>query len=430
MKNNLHFVFSTLFTIMITFMVTAQPSDFLTLLFTNGVINPNSYAPVGNFNFELFGANTRKQTTENWVNNAWRNEFQVTRTHSTDCRRKLSVKNFGWDTVSRSFINLFSSDTFIYDASNRLIKNITTSGSNTFTTSYSYVGTRPQPDTITETQSFGSQYRNLYAYNALNYITTDVYQIRSSTTVPYENSYRKTYTYNSNNLLIQYLKEDWRDNAWSFSEKEIYTYNSSNRITQTLNISNPSDSTKFDYTYNTQNRLSNMVGSSWSNQRWNQIGSLNVTSFNAKNRPLTVEFSDIRPSFGRYDFAYYTTGDTLLRQFTEQYRQTTTNPWVYDFRSTFEYCGQAPNVAVETISIGDIKLMPNPVTYQLNIQLSDPSVTVHQLSIYDIAGHIILSKISNSATTTLDIANLPTGLYLLKIETTDGRRGIQKFVKQ
>lgn len=70
----------------------------------------------------------------------------------------------------------------------------------------------------------------------------------------------------------------------------------------------------------------------------------------------------------------------------------------------------------------DIKVFPNPVQNQLNI---DSPEEVLSIEIFDLLG----KKIFESKTKTIDVSELQNGIYLLKINTNQGSY-IQKFIKQ
>jgi hypothetical protein len=72
-------------------------------------------------------------------------------------------------------------------------------------------------------------------------------------------------------------------------------------------------------------------------------------------------------------------------------------------------------------------LSPNPVNNQL--KLSNTEGAFQTLKITNLTGQTLLKKEVFDKQTDIDVSMLAKGLYLLTIETTDGRRGVQKFVK-
>ena len=73
-----------------------------------------------------------------------------------------------------------------------------------------------------------------------------------------------------------------------------------------------------------------------------------------------------------------------------------------------------------------VKLYPNPVNDVLNISL-DKEIT--GVSIYNLLGQEVLSKSINSNETSIDVADLTTGTYLIKA-TSNNEVKTLKIVKQ
>jgi len=88
--------------------------------------------------------------------------------------------------------------------------------------------------------------------------------------------------------------------------------------------------------------------------------------------------------------------------------------------------GSSP-LGQEEFSTNKIVLYPNPASEQLtisNIELS----TIKNVSIVSMLGKVIKNvKLTNN---TISIASLPEGIYILAIETTDGKKYTERFVKK
>jgi len=82
-----------------------------------------------------------------------------------------------------------------------------------------------------------------------------------------------------------------------------------------------------------------------------------------------------------------------------------------------------PGLAVKEIEKQKIILFPNPVKNILNIQTTS---TVEQVAFYDIAGRML--KQFYNPNQELNIDNLPNGMYLVKILTSEGEC-IRKIIK-
>lgn len=78
---------------------------------------------------------------------------------------------------------------------------------------------------------------------------------------------------------------------------------------------------------------------------------------------------------------------------------------------------------ISDFSIESMFLYPNPSTSMLNIEME---TNLKQATIYSILGAKVLKTKSNA----INIINLKSGLYLIKIENETGRVTTKRFVKQ
>jgi hypothetical protein len=84
----------------------------------------------------------------------------------------------------------------------------------------------------------------------------------------------------------------------------------------------------------------------------------------------------------------------------------------------------------EESNVSSFSMYPNPVVNSLNIELSDSSI--QSVGVFSFLGKIMRTVNMRSASkqTALDVTNLPKGLYILKISTTDGQVLTKSFLKE
>ncbi|MEP5602603.1 MAG: T9SS type A sorting domain-containing protein [Algibacter sp.] len=83
-------------------------------------------------------------------------------------------------------------------------------------------------------------------------------------------------------------------------------------------------------------------------------------------------------------------------------------------------------LSVNTELINDaIRISPNPVTNTLNI-ITSSGVELKQAKLYSTLGKELVSTTSSE----LDASSLPTGMYILKVESTDGKIQTKKIIKK
>lgn len=122
-------------------------------------------------------------------------------------------------------------------------------------------------------------------------------------------------------------------------------------------------------------------------------------------------------SFVIDDYVYFMTG--LAQSLVEDLN-------VYRY-----YLGEGdPPTSVEELTNEQLVISPNPAQDEINIQLVEASSVFKSLSLFNLNGQLILEKTGlNNNRISLDIENIPTGVYYLKIALEDEVIS-QKIIKQ
>lgn len=81
--------------------------------------------------------------------------------------------------------------------------------------------------------------------------------------------------------------------------------------------------------------------------------------------------------------------------------------------------------AVENVAAENITIYPNPVRDLLNIETSQ---TISNSVIYNLAGQC--QKIVRGNEKTIDVNGMASGMYILQLQTVDGQKNTQLFIKQ
>ena len=84
-----------------------------------------------------------------------------------------------------------------------------------------------------------------------------------------------------------------------------------------------------------------------------------------------------------------------------------------------------PTKTVQQVSENEINLYPNPVQGQLNIS-SEKAIS--QLSIYSLSGQVVKTLASQS--TSVDVSDLESGIYLTRIRFEDGTSSFERIIKK
>ncbi|MGB0888089.1 MAG: T9SS type A sorting domain-containing protein, partial [Vicingaceae bacterium] len=180
-----------------------------------------------------------------------------------------------------------------------------------------------------------------------------------------------------------------------------------------INTINTSQSIDLEYFFCGDNNLTNIDVSQNSNLAYficnsNQLTSLNVA--NGNNINFTTFNSSNNPSLACIqvdDVSYSTTNWTNI-----------------DAGASFSTnCG---TVGISEIEKTAIKIYPNPVQNKLFFELDNEEIT--ELEIVDFSGRVV-TTIANTSANSVDVSNLPQGIYVLRIFTENGIT-TNRFIKQ
>jgi len=82
----------------------------------------------------------------------------------------------------------------------------------------------------------------------------------------------------------------------------------------------------------------------------------------------------------------------------------------------------------QVLKDAELSVFPNPSYGYLNIELEDYSGKPVDLLIYDLGGKQVMSGYLNNANTTLDVVDLKSGVYVIRLES-EGETLTRRFVK-
>ncbi|MEZ4951579.1 MAG: M1 family aminopeptidase [Saprospiraceae bacterium] len=94
-----------------------------------------------------------------------------------------------------------------------------------------------------------------------------------------------------------------------------------------------------------------------------------------------------------------------------------------------QYLGDVMSANQVLLSEEEISISPNPATERIVISISESS-QIQNASILDAGGKLLLTAKGNlTAQQNISLSDFSKGIYLLKIETTDGKLGLKEFIK-
>ncbi|MEP3386249.1 MAG: T9SS type A sorting domain-containing protein, partial [Flavobacteriaceae bacterium] len=148
----------------------------------------------------------------------------------------------------------------------------------------------------------------------------------------------------------------------------------------------------------------------------------NVYSFLGFNNPNLsciqvddVTYSNTNWAYDIDDTASFSTDCNYLSTFSVSSKTTTTTKDVADTSS----------IVTSSAFTETVRVSPNPVINTFSITGS-ASFKLKQAKVYNILSEEVLSSTNNQ----VDASSLPTGMYILKIESTDGKIQTKKIIKK
>lgn len=92
-------------------------------------------------------------------------------------------------------------------------------------------------------------------------------------------------------------------------------------------------------------------------------------------------------------------------------------------------------LAEQNLLPGGVKVYPNPAAQTANLRWEQHSTTPHKISIIDLTGRTVFTALNTPSTTgqqiiSLPLAELPGGVYLVKIENEKGQQAVTRLTVQ
>lgn len=197
----------------------------------------------------------------------------------------------------------------------------------------------------------------------------------------------------------------------------IFWQNTVNGAAATRDISDGMNST---YDVFIRNSIANVASNAGTNGTFNAT---NVNTLNPATDNLNLD-GDYKPTAistyiidngdnSFYDVALF--GDLDLAG-NDRIFNSTIDLGAYEYDST---------LGIEDVNYSNIsiKLYPNPTTHNINVKSDE---RIKSLKIYALNGKALRETKNHNS---LNVSDLPSGIYILKVETSDGT-AIKKFIKQ
>jgi hypothetical protein len=120
--------------------------------------------------------------------------------------------------------------------------------------------------------------------------------------------------------------------------------------------------------------------------------------------------------------------ETNFLTFGVENNAVATNYTIDNYKSKASATDQLLGVDDVNLVTTNMSLFPNPAN---NVITLTSDTSIKDITVFNNIGQLVLTKNSNFSTTNdLDISNLNSGLYIMNINSEDGRTQTKKFIKQ
>ena len=135
------------------------------------------------------------------------------------------------------------------------------------------------------------------------------------------------------------------------------------------------------------------------------LGEVTGTGIYAANSSITLTADCLNEYY--FKFSHWSDGSTDVTRTITVTQDSILTAFFYDITSI-------PKINSESM----LRAYPNPATNQLT--LDNGESVIKEVVVFDITGRQVKRIISNEFQTTIDVSNLPTGMYIAKINTDQG----------
>lgn len=333
----------------------------------------NPYSKITNIIYDS-NNNLINETGLLWNGNNWKNQFLITNSYDIYNNIMYSLWQVWGDSL---WVNV-SLNSYTYDANNNPII-------------YLYQ--------IWDSTTWINNFQITCTFDLNNNITSKYWQTWDSTT--WENSsLDTTFIYDINNNLISYLRKNWDSTSWANYHLFTYTYDINNNmmsfLDQIWNGTTWDNYSLSTYNYDVNDNMINCTNQDWDSTAWTNSEQYIYTydSNNFKKSKVFKQWNSSDTCFDPTDSSYYYFHTVVgVDEFSEQ-------------------------------SI-DIILFPNPCTDIMTVIGQNKSI----LQILNLNGQIIKSVFCDSKATKVDLTDLSSGVYIVRVKT-DKKIITKKIIKE
>jgi len=349
-------------------------------------------------------------TVEMYLENAWENSSKTSFTYDGNGTRE-SLVMFTWDSSSGVWTDN--------------LQVLNTNNSN---------GT--VDNSIGQMWSGGSwsdYSKTTYSYTTSNLTETKTTQIYESGT--WLNDSKHTFTYDSNDNNTVVLSKQWNmmSSSWDNSRQTNLTYNSDDLVTEELSKNwNDSTSTwdnglRISKIYTTSGFMLESVSEKWLSGAWVNFRKI-IMTYAMDDTALSSQSLDWDTTTSTWvvssESSYTNNVDGLTEYIIRKVWDSTEQALIDFSKTSYSYTNP---IGLDEILNPVVTIYPNPTSDVVFVDLKDAGSA--NLMISDMEGKVIYNQGADNFHSSIDIKDLPVGIYNLNI-TQNGKVYTKQLVKE
>ena len=363
---------------------------------------------------------------ENWQLDIWINNSKATYTYDINGRLAM-VLNESWHFVNWEN---YRKTTYTYDPDGNMLLWISQlwrnrTWVNDWKYSYNY-DVNGNNITILHQNGFENTWVNEWSdtrtYNNLGKVLNEVYETWQIN--EWVNKIRWTNTYDINGKLILCKSDLWQGDVWMNYDRHIYTYGLY-LLSDLLQLYKDGvwvNDWKYIYDYDFRGNMITHSRQKWLTKLW---------KFEWRYSYLYDKFGNsLSGKYEKWDLnAGWLPGipDNGLGVFSQKNQIFLLND-IYRYAANYQTF--ISDISDLTADNNSLLLYPNPSNDNITIELKLSDAAKNEvISVCDILGNLILQQSLQEVKTTLNISDLSSGIYFIKVETKNGVI-IKKLVKE
>ncbi|WP_372946738.1 T9SS type A sorting domain-containing protein [Mariniphaga sp.] len=251
--------------------------------------------------------------------------------------------------------------------------------------------------------------------------------------IPYSRMGLLTWADWPNRKLAAYTKQNMQGYNWVNAERVSIQYNGENYTETTEIWENAEWVNSTRETYSLTSTEEELTLENWTAQGWENTEKYQGTFDNFGN-PTGLKYSSWYDNDWKVDLALfmdltYNESNDVTEMVIRQWDPSLTAPESlskYVFSNFLHFTTDVPEMSV----LGNVKVFPNPVSNNFNIQINENLTSDYQVNIVSLAGQTVFSNTYSDSNISINAGGLPSGMYLLNVKSDEGWTYTSKLLKK